>query len=119
MIDQRSEQALKAQVVLDVYADTNTVDVSQQDLTELIFRKAQQNGSSPQDEINHMMEHNHMPEWMQEIRRGKALAAICAAAKVTDADGNTVDTSLAVDAIEAAEEVIAEEEAEEAEVDAK
>ena len=119
MIDKRSEQALKAQVVLDVYADTNTIDVSQQDLTELIFRKAQQNGSSPQDEINHMMEHNHMPEWMQEIRRGKALAAICAAAKVTDAEGNVVDTSLAVDAIEAAEEVIAEEEAEEAEVDAK
>ena len=119
MIDKRSEQALKAQVVLDVYADTNTVYVSHQDLTELIFRKAQQNGSSPQDEINHMMEHNHMPEWMQEIRRGKALAAICADAKVTDEDGNPVETTLAVDAIEAAEEVIAEEEAEEAEVDAK
>ena len=42
-----------------------------------------------------MMEHNHMPEWMAEIRRGKALAEICAAATVKDADGNDVDTSLA------------------------
>ena len=117
-IDTRSEQALKAQVVLDVYADEHSIDVSQQELTELIFRKAQQNRTSPQDEINHMMEHNHMPEWMQEIRRGKALAAICADAKVTDADGNAVDTSLAVDPIEAADEVTAEEQAEENETDA-
>lgn len=93
-IDKRSTDALKAQVILDVYADEHTIDVSQQELTELIFRKAQQNGTSPQDEINHMMEHNHMPEWMQEIRRGKALAQICADAKVTDSEGNKVDTSL-------------------------
>lgn len=117
-IDKRSEQALKAQVVLDVYADEKSIEVSQQELTELIFRKAQQNGTSPQDEINHMMEHNHMAEWMQEIRRGKSLAAICADAKVTDADGNEIDTSLAVDPIAAADEVTAEEEAEENEADA-
>ena len=38
-----------------------------------------------------MMEHNHMPEWMQEIRRGKALAEICEAAKVTDSEGQVVE----------------------------
>ncbi len=94
-LDKRSEDALRAQVVLDVYAEENQVDVSQQELTELIFRKAQENGTSPQDEINHMMEHGHMGDWMQEIRRGKALAAICAAATVVDTDGNAVDTALA------------------------
>ncbi len=105
-INKRSEQALKAQVVLDVFADENKIDVSQQELTELIFRKAQQNNSSPQDEINHMMEHGHMPEWMQEIRRGKALAAIVAAATITDADGNVIET-------EAPEAEAVEEEADE------
>ncbi|MBB1484382.1 trigger factor [Tessaracoccus sp. MC1865] len=94
-MDKRATDALRAQIVLDVYAEANSIDVSQQELTELIFRKAQQSGSSPQDEINHMMEHNHMPEWMNEIRRGKALASICAAATVKDAEGNAVDTSLA------------------------
>ena len=107
-IDERSEQALKAQVILDLFADANTIDVSQQELTELIFRKAQQNGTSPQDEINHMMEHNHMPEWMQEIRRGKSLAAICAAATVTDAEGNAVDTALPVENTEDDEEPAAD-----------
>ncbi len=99
-IDQRAEQALKAQVVLDVFADEKKVDVSQQELTELIFRKAQQNRTSPQDEINHMMEHGHMQDWMQEIRRSKALAEIVAAASVTDADGNVVETALPADEVE-------------------
>lgn len=90
-IDERSEQALRAQILLDTYADTKELEVSQQELTELIFRKAQENGSTPQDEINHMMEHNHMGDWMQEIRRAKALAQICAAATVVDEAGNTVE----------------------------
>lgn len=89
-IDERSEQALRAQILLDKFAEENQVDVSQQELTELIFRKAQENRTSPQDEINHMMEHNHMGDWMQEIRRGKALAAMCLAATVRDASGNVV-----------------------------
>ncbi len=95
-IDERSEQAVRAQMLLDKYADDNALEVSQQELTELIFRKAQENNHSPQDEINHMMEHNHMGDWMQEIRRGKALASICAAAKVVDTDGNVVDMQLEV-----------------------
>ncbi|MFV0429671.1 MAG: trigger factor [Arachnia sp.] len=102
-IDERSTAALRAQILLDTYADVNSVDVSQQDLTELIFRKAQENRTSPQDEINHMMEHNHMAEWMQEVRRGKALAAIIAAATITDSNGDAVEVPVAEEADEAAE----------------
>ena len=58
-----------------------------------------------------MMEHNHMPEWMNEIRRGKALAQICALATVKDADGNPVDTSLASGVDDADEDAEAEDEA--------
>ena len=91
LLDERSEQALRAQILLDAYADKNKMDVSQQELTELIFRKAQENNTTPQEEINHMIEHNHMAEWMQEVRRGKSLAAICTAASVVDTAGNTVE----------------------------
>ena len=35
--------------------------------------------------------YNHMFEWQQEIRRGKALAAICEAAKVTDSEGEPIE----------------------------
>ncbi|WP_297739579.1 trigger factor [uncultured Tessaracoccus sp.] len=101
-LNRRGEEALRAQIILDKYAEENTVDVSQQDLTELIFQKAQMNGTSPQDEIQHMMEHNHMAEWMSEVRRGKALAAICAAATVKDGEGNVVEMPKPVEPDEAA-----------------
>jgi trigger factor len=38
-----------------------------------------------------MFEHNHIPELVQEIRRGKALAQIVETATVTDASGNVVE----------------------------
>lgn len=89
-IEKRSTDALRAQIILDKYADETEVQVDQNDLTQLLFRKAQQNGTSPEQEAQHMMEHNHMGEWMGEIRRGKALEAIVAAAKVVDSAGNEV-----------------------------
>ena len=57
----------------------------------MILRRATEQRTTPQEVVNHMMEHNHMPEWMQEIRRGKALAEICEAAKVTDSEGQVVE----------------------------
>lgn len=90
-VDERSTQAFKAQLLLDKYVEDNEIPVAQQELTELIFRRAAESRTSPQEVLNHMMEHNHMGEWMQEIRRGKALEAICAAATVVDSEGNTVD----------------------------
>ena len=38
-----------------------------------------------------MFEHNHVPELVQEIRRGKALAPLVESATVTDASGNVVE----------------------------
>jgi trigger factor len=38
-----------------------------------------------------MFEHNHIPELVQEILRGKALATIVEAATVKDASGNVVE----------------------------
>ncbi|MDO5500256.1 MAG: trigger factor, partial [Propionibacteriaceae bacterium] len=90
-IDARSGDALKAQLVLDQVADNEQVGVAQEDLTQHIIRKAQQSGNSPEQEMQHMMEHNHMGEWMTEIRRGKALALIVEGANVTDSDGNPLD----------------------------
>ena len=40
-----------------------------------------------------MQEHDHMGEWVGEIRRGKALGLIVAGATITDADGKAVDLS--------------------------
>ena len=90
-IKQRSLDALRAQVVLDKLADEDEIGVGQEELTQLIFSKASQSGSTPEQEMQHMMEHNHTQEWMLEVRRNKALTQIVNAATVTDTEGAVVD----------------------------
>ena len=67
--------------------------VDQSELTEMLFRRAQASGSSPEQEMQHMIEHNHASEWMSEIRRSKVLGSIVNEATVTDTDGNAVDVA--------------------------
>jgi trigger factor len=38
-----------------------------------------------------MLEHNHLPELLQELRRSKALALLVESAVVKDASGNVVE----------------------------
>ena len=90
-IETSTERGLKAQLILDKVADDAAVGVDQADLSELLVRKATQNNSTPEQEAQHMMEHNHVASWMQEIRRNKALGVIVADATVTDTAGNPVD----------------------------
>lgn len=90
-IEKRSLDALKAQVVLDKMADQDKIGVEQNELTELIVRKAQQAGTTPDQEAQHMIDHNHLPEWMEEIRRGKALASMVSQATVTDPQGDVLE----------------------------
>ncbi len=103
-LESSTERGLKAQLLLDKVADDAEVGIDQADLSELLVRKAAQAGTSPEQEAQHMMEHNHTGAWMQEIRRNKALATIVAAATVTDTDGNPVDVTGAPPAVEEAAE---------------
>ena len=89
-------RALKGQLILDKIAEDAEVSVEQSDLSELLVRKAMQNGTSPEQEVQHMMEHNHAAAWMQEIRRNKALAFVVGKATVTDTNGQPVDVTMAV-----------------------
>lgn len=92
-LEASTQRGLKAQLLLDKVADDSEVGIEQADLSELLVRKAAQAGTSPEQEAQHMMEHNHTGAWMQEIRRNKALARIVAAATVTDTEGNPVDVA--------------------------
>ncbi|MBO0847318.1 MAG: trigger factor [Nocardioides sp.] len=90
-LERRVRDAVAAQFVLDEIAQDLELGVDQQELTEHMVRRAQQSGQDPQEFANHMFEHNHIPELVAEIRRGKALAEIVENATVTDRSGNTVD----------------------------
>jgi trigger factor len=93
-LEKRVREAVAAQFVLDEVAKKEQVGVDQAELSEHIFRRAQQSGQNPDEFAKHMVEHNHVPEMVSEVVRGKALAAVVEAAHVTDASGNRVELRL-------------------------
>ena len=90
-LERRVRDAVAAQFILDEIAKKHEFGVEQQELSEHLVRRAQQSGQDPQQFANHMFEHNHVPELMQEIVRGKALGHIVESATVKDASGNVLD----------------------------
>jgi trigger factor len=91
-LEERSAQALSAQIILDKVAEEQSLDVDQNDFTQHIVRKAQADGVPPQQVADHLKEHpHHIEEYMLEIRRGKALAVIVESATVTDSDGAVIE----------------------------
>jgi trigger factor len=90
-LERRVRDAITAQFVLDAIATKEELGVDQEELSGHMVRRAQQSGQDPQEFVNHMLEHGHLPELVQEIRRGKALALVVESATVTDASGSTVE----------------------------
>ncbi len=90
-LEQRTRDAIAAQFVLDEVAKKEQIGVDQQELSEHLFRRAQQSGQDPNEFAKHMVEHNHIPEMVSEVVRGKALAIVVESAKVVDASGNHVE----------------------------
>ena len=90
-LERRVRDAVVAQLLLDEVATKEELGVDQNELQQHLSARAQQSGQDPQEFVNHMFEHNHIPELVQEIRRGKALAQIVENATVTDASGNVID----------------------------
>ncbi len=90
-LKKRSEDAIKAQFVLDLVAEQQELSVNDQELTEHIVRHAQRSGVSPDQFAQHAVENNLVPSLVSEVVRGKALAHLVEHAKVNDASGNTVE----------------------------
>ncbi len=90
-LERRVRDAVTAQFILDAVAKSEELGVDQNDLSQHMVRRAQQSGQDPQEFANHMFEHNHIPDLVAEILRGKALATIVESATVKDASGNVVD----------------------------
>jgi trigger factor len=90
-LERQVRDAVATQFVLDQVAKDQDINVEQQELSEHMMRRAQQSGQNPQEFIQHALEHNHVPELVAEVVRGKALASIVEAATVTDESGAVVD----------------------------
>jgi trigger factor len=90
-LEKRVRDAVAAQFLLDQVAKVEKIGVDEGELQAHLMRRAQQSGQNPQEFISHMLEHNHIPEMVAEVVRGKALASVVESALVTDASGNRVE----------------------------
>lgn len=90
-LEKRVRDAVAAQFILDEVAKLEELAVEQQELTQHMLMRAQQSGQNPNEYVRHMVEHNHIPELVAEVVRGKALAVVVESATVTDESGNPVE----------------------------
>jgi trigger factor len=90
-LERQVRDGVATQFVLDQLAKDEEIGIEQQELSEHMMRRAQEAGQNPQEYIQHALEHNHVPELVAEVVRGKALAKIVESATVTDSSGAVVD----------------------------
>ncbi len=90
-LEKRVRDAMASQFLLDEIAKAEEIGIEQEELSEHLFRRAQQSGQNPDEFVKHMVEHNHIPEMVSEVVRGKALARIVEGATVTDESGSPVE----------------------------
>jgi trigger factor len=88
-----AEKDVKRQLLLDALADDLEIQVGQDALTERLLMTSRQYGIEPQQLFSYLQENNQLPAMFADVRRGLTVAAAVEAATITDADGNTVDTS--------------------------
>ncbi|MFF4606360.1 trigger factor [Streptomyces sp. NPDC001339] len=103
---EQAEKGIKTQFILDELVNKEKLNVSQEELTEHLMRRAQSSGMSPDQFAQAVVEGGQVPMLVGEVARGKALAVVVEAATVKDASGEVVDMS-DEDETEAAEDVVA------------
>jgi trigger factor len=92
--EETKEQAvkgIKTQFILDELVNKEKLNVSQEELTEHLMRRAQSSGMSPDQFAQAVVEGGQVPMLVGEVARGKALAVVVESAKVTDTNGEAVD----------------------------
>ncbi|MDT0342765.1 trigger factor [Streptomyces litchfieldiae] len=89
-LTEQAEKGIRTQFVLDEVAKQEKLNVSQQELTEHLMRRAQSSGMSPDQFAKAVVEGGQVPMLVGEVSRGKALAAVVESVTVTDSNGEPV-----------------------------
>jgi len=106
--EEQAKKGIKTQFVLDSIVAKLELGVNQEELTEHLIRRAAGSGLTPDQFAQQVVQGGQVPLLVGEVARGKALAAVVEAAKVTDTNGEVV--SFEDDEDEVADEAVAAEE---------
>jgi len=92
-IREETEQALRDQLLLDVLAEAQGVEVTQDELLQYLFTTAQRYGMDPSEFITFADQNGQIPAFVAELARNKSLAVALREVRVQDGAGNPVDLS--------------------------
>lgn len=87
----RAEKEVRTQLFLDVLAEQEKPEVSQEELTEHIMFTARNYNMSPEEFVAQVSQANQFGALFADITRGKSLAAAICRVQVTDETGAEVD----------------------------
>ncbi|RII19474.1 Trigger factor [Streptomyces sp. YIM 130001] len=90
---EQAVKGIKTQFVLDELVNKEKLNVSQEELTEHLMRRASSSGMSPDQFAQAVVEGGQVPMLVGEVARGKALAVVVEAVTVKDTNGEVVDLS--------------------------
>jgi trigger factor len=90
-VETETREGFKTQLLLDAIAESEKVQVGQQELVEYLVMSAQQYGMEPGEFIQAVEQSGQIAGMVSEVARRKALAEVLSRATVKDASGNRVD----------------------------
>ena len=92
-VAESSEKTFKTQILFDQIAESENVQVGQEELTSYLIQGAAQYGMEPGEFIKVLDENGQIPQMMGEVARNKAIAITLGKVSVIDTDGKPVDLS--------------------------
>ncbi|WP_225844600.1 trigger factor [Streptomyces sp. HPF1205] len=90
-LERQAVKGIKTQFILDELVGKEKLSVNQEELTEHLMRRAASSGMTPDQFAQAVVEGGQVPMLVGEVARGKALALVVEAAKVTDTNGEAVE----------------------------
>ncbi|MCL6422179.1 trigger factor [Brachybacterium sp. JHP9] len=93
-IREDTEQAIKAQLILDAINESRTVEVSQEDLMSYLSQLSAQYGVDPNQFISMLAQSGQLEQVFGDAQRSKALDSVLAEVIVKNAAGDVLDLGL-------------------------
>lgn len=85
---QTAESRVKLQLILSQIAEKESVEVSDQDMSQFVFSQAYQSGQKPDQFVKELKkDQNRLRMAQQSVLLDKTLEMLCGEAKVSDSDG--------------------------------
>jgi trigger factor len=92
-VETQTRESLKSQLVLDRIAETESLSVSEAELSSWLVQQAPRYGLSPDQFAQELVNAGQVPAAVAEVRRGKALAHVLEHARIVDTNGTVIDLS--------------------------